>query len=382
MEKLHRTVLVAHPSPDLYGSDLQMLETVSGFISDRWRVVVAVPEEGPLLPLLSERGADILVLPSPVLRKSLLHPTQILGFTRNTFLAAVGSRRLLRRIKADAVWVNTLTIPTWLAAARLLGVPCAVHVHEAEKEGSRAVRAALVSQIMLANVAVVNSGAAARAITDVIPALNGKLSLVYNGVPGPDAVPLAPSFTSKPTRIALVGRLSPRKGTDVALEAVSQLRAEGYDIHLDLYGTVFPGYEWFEEELRDRVAQNDLMGAVTFHGYVRPVWDSLAAADIVIVPSRVEPFGNVAVEAQLAGRPVVVSSIQGLTEIVTDGVNGLHAEAGNSKDLADCIRRLLDYPDLARDIARAGHRNATDRFTVERYRKEIASVLDSLYSDK
>ena len=45
-------------------------------------------------------------------------------------------------------------------------------------------------------------------------------------------------------------------------------------------------------------------GTVVFAGFRPSVWDSFAAADIAIVPSRVEPFGNVAVEAMLAERPV------------------------------------------------------------------------------
>lgn len=369
------TVVLAHPSPDLYGSDLQLLETVSGFVSEGWRVVAAVPEEGPLLPLLAERGAEILVVPFPVLRKSLLHPRRILGFADSMATSTFGARRLLRSLRPDAVWVNTLTIPVWLAAAATTRTPSVVHVHEAEEDGSRAVLAALVSPITLAKVAVVNSSAAASAITRVLPALGRKLTLVYNGIPGPEHTAQPREPHGGPSRVALVGRLSPRKGTDVAIEAIAQLRSAGYDVHLDLYGAVFAGYEWYEKELRGRAGHPDLAGAVTFHGYVRPVWDSLAASDIVIVPSRLEPFGNVAVEAQLAHRPVVVSAVQGLTEIVADGVNGLHAAPGSPDDLAKALRELLNDPALAERLADAGYQNATARFSVERYRHEIAHVL-------
>lgn len=375
MSEEQRTVLVAHPSPDLYGSDLQLLETVTGFVDAGWRVVVTIPHEGPLLPLLAERGADILVIPFPVLRKALLHPRRILGFLRDTISATLGGRRLLRSLRPRVVWVNTLTIPVWQVAALMSRIPSVVHVHEAEEDGSRIVRTALVSPLCLAKIGVVNSNAAARAITSVLPLLKKKLKLVYNGVPGPTNESQPHPAHSGPTHIALVGRLSPRKGTDIALEAVAQLRSQGYNIHLDLYGAIFPGYQWFEDELRARADKEDLAGAVTFHGYVRPVWNSLAAADIVIVPSRVEPFGNVAVEAQLAYRPLVVSAVQGLTEIITDGANGLHAQPESASDLARALKELLDNPERAAELARAGFENATSRFTVLRYQQEIARVL-------
>ena len=56
----------------------------------------------------------------------------------------------------------------------------------------------------------------------------------------------------------MVGRLSPRKGVDVALDAVGLLRRSGVDASLSVCGSVFPGYEWYEGELRERAAQPDL----------------------------------------------------------------------------------------------------------------------------
>lgn len=80
MSEEQRTVLVAHPSPDLYGSDLQLLETVTGFVDAGWRVVVTIPHEGPLLPLLAERGADILVIPFPFFGRHSYIPGESLAF--------------------------------------------------------------------------------------------------------------------------------------------------------------------------------------------------------------------------------------------------------------------------------------------------------------
>src|SRR5690606_39179601 len=91
-----------------------------------------------------------------------------------------------------------------------------------------------------------------------------------------------------PARVVLVGRLSPRKGTDVALEAIARLRGAGRDVRISLCGSVFAGYEWFEERLRARAAEADLTGAVDFVGYA-DVWEWFARADVVVVPSRVEP---------------------------------------------------------------------------------------------
>ena len=72
-------LLVAHPSPDLYGSDRQLLETVTAAVEGGWRVRVFLPSSGPLVPLLEQAGASVEVSAFPVLRKTLLRPTRLPG---------------------------------------------------------------------------------------------------------------------------------------------------------------------------------------------------------------------------------------------------------------------------------------------------------------
>jgi hypothetical protein len=240
------------------------------------------------------------------------------------------------------------------------------------------VRLALTGPLLLARAVVVNSSAARRALVDVVPRLQERIRLVHNGMSGPPGEVAAPRtrLPHDPLHVALAGRISPRKGTDLALEAVALLRRDGLAVTLDLYGTVFSGYEWFEQQLRTRSQAPDLRGAVVFHGYVSPIWPAMGAADLVIVPSRAEPFGNVAVEAMLSCRPVVAAAVQGLTEIVEDGVTGLLAVADDAGSLADRIREVALDPARAARLATAGREHALDRFTADRYREQVVRVLE------
>lgn len=375
-----RTLLVAHPSPDVYGSDRQLLESVDAVRKAGWRVLVALPDHGPLVELLRERGAAVVVLDFPVLRKSLLSPAGLLRLAATTVPALLRLVRLVRRSAPDAVYVNTVTIPLWLVAARLARVAVLAHVHEAEEDQPRAVRTAMTAPLLLAHQVVANSAAAKKVLTDVVPRLDARTEVVHNGVPGPESTPgpRTRATGSATATLALVGRVSPRKGTDVALEAAAQLREQGRDVHLEVYGSVFPGYEWYLQELRDRASRPDLDGHVRFHGYVHPTWPALADADVVLVPSRVEPFGNTAVEALLSRRPVVASRVQGLAEVVKDGETGLLVPAADPAELAAAIGGLLDDPERASELAEAGLADATDRFSVGVYRARIAAALDAL----
>jgi len=370
------TVLIAHPSADLYGSDLQLVESVHGLTGAGWRVEVRLPGPGPLVDRLREAGASIGVLDVPVLRKSLLSPAGLVRLVADCTRALPRMLRVLRETAPDVVYVNTVTVPLWLVAARLGRRPALCHVHEAEDDAPRLVSLVLNAPLLLARTVVVNSRAASRTLLRAVPLLAARTEVVHNGVPGPGTdVPPVRADGAGPHLLVLVGRLAPRKGTDVAVEAVALLRAQGRDVDLELCGSVFPGYEWFEEELRARGAAPDLAGHVHLSGYTSPTWPALARADVVLVPSRAEPFGNAAVEAQLAGRPVVVSAVQGLTEIVTSGETGLLVPPDDAPALAAAVASLLDDPALARSLAAAGRASAEQRFTTARYRAAIVDVV-------
>ena len=378
MKRGSRTLLVAHPSPDLYGSDRQLLESITAAVDDGWSVSVVLPEDGPLARLLPERGARVQVVPFPVLRKSLASLPGLARLAAEVPVSFIRMVRLLRHARPTALYVNTVTIPLWLAAARVTRIPALCHVHEAEESQPRAVRTAMVEPLRLARQIITNSEAARRALTDVVPALDAKIETIHNGLPGPPEEPLPAALGQGRTRVALVGRLSPRKGTDVALEATALLLSRGNDVELEIYGSVFPGYEWYEDELRTRAARDDLRGHVHFHGYVHPTWPALAAAGVVVVPSRVEPFGNTAAEALLARRPVIASDVQGLAEVIRAGTTGLLVPADDPPALADAVAGLLDDPDRAAQLAKAGLADARDRFSPDRYRRRICRVLDGL----
>jgi glycosyltransferase involved in cell wall biosynthesis len=94
----------------------------------------------------------------------------------------------------------------------------------------------------------------------------------------------------------------------------------------------------------------------------------IAAHDVVLVPSRAEPFGLVAVEAIASGRWVVASAVGGLRDIVIDGLNGTLVEDG---DFAGALARVPDYDPftIAATVA---------RFSLERWQAGMAAIWDEL----
>lgn len=372
------TILIANPSPDVYGSDLQMLESISAYVSQGYRVVVALPGDGALVAKLTERGATPLFVSFPVVRRANLSAKGLVRLGAAAVAAVPRLWRVIRAVGADLVYVNTVTIPWWIVAGRLCRRPVIAHVHEAEDRDSRMILTALNSPLTMASMIIANSRFSSQVLIKTIPILRNRVKIVHNGIAGPPSTPSTADPTTRPYRLVTICRLSPRKRPDIAIEASAILRSRGRDVTLDICGTPFAGYEWFEQQLRERSSEPDLLGHVRFLGYVSPIWPALEASNVVLAPSLLESLGNAVVEGQLAARPVVASASSGHLETVTDGETGLLVPPDDPQALADAVERLMDDPDLARAIATRGRDEAERRFSPERYSREVVELTNSV----
>jgi glycosyltransferase involved in cell wall biosynthesis len=198
-------------------------------------------------------------------------------------------------------------------------------------------------------------------LCDLAPEIRPRASVVYNGVPAPDAPPGDPPVD--PPRLVCLGRLHEEKGFDVALAAADRLAARWPRLEV-----VLGGEGPARADLEAIAAQGRLAGRVSFPGWVDPdaVHALLASATVVLMPSIHEGFGLVALEAALAARPVVASRVEGIPEVVVDGETGLLVPPGDPDALAAAIERLLADPERARALGARARDLAIQRFGVER----------------
>ena len=120
-----------------------------------------------------------------------------------------------------------------------------------------------------------------------------------------------------------------------------------------------------------RQALADLLPDACFTGYLTGIQlaSAYASADIFVFPSTTDTFGNVIIEAQAAGLPVIVSDIGGPKELVTEGVNGLITKARDAADFANAIRRLVEDENLRQQMGGAARRSVQDRSWPNAFRK-------------
>ena len=195
-----------------------------------------------------------------------------------------------------------------------------------------------------------------------LPALRTISTVIHNALPLPD--PPASHALPPPMKIVFAGRLIAKKGIDVLIAAMDQLKDRYPGLHLSLAGE---GDD--RKALEADAARRGLASRISFVGRMthEAIYPFLASAALVIVPSRIEPFGLVALEAAQAGRPVVASAVDGLCEVVAHAQTGLLVPPGDAGALAAAIAGLLDNPERARAMGEAGRRRAASHFSWEDY---------------
>ncbi len=210
--------------------------------------------------------------------------------------------------------------------------------------------------------------------------LNGRVEIIAPGVEhaffAPGEQSGARAAIDLPTDapvILFVGRIQPLKGPDVAIRALGELdRPEAL---LLIVGGA-SGVEGDSELARAHQLVDEL-GLVDQVRFVPPQPHHILstyyrAADVVIVPSRSESFGLVALEAAACGIPVVASAVGGLQSLVQDGVTGYLVPQRDPGLFADAIARILDDPLLAASMSVASStkaRHYTWSFAAARLRR-------------
>lgn len=251
-----------------------------------------------------------------------------------TFHANVADRSV------HAIWyrlASPLLTPIWRRIDRRLAV-------------SESARRTVLRRMLRADVGIVPNGADVHAFATAVPA------------------ELPPG-----RRLLFVGRLEPRKGFPVAVEAFRTLAPAHPDLRLLVVG-----------EGRERVAVERLAPALRarVHMLGRVANEELAryhrAADVFLGPSLGgESFGIILVEAMAAGLPIVASDIAGYRDVARNGVEALLVPPGDAAAAARAVATLLDEPAQAASLVAAGHRRAREfawETVVTRLEEEYAAV--------
>jgi len=326
---------VDHPG----GAEIHLLRLLAGLRGRGWSVAVTTPGRGPLRDAALDAGYEWHALP-------------VGGLARRAGADAVRSWRTAWALArgANVVYLNGAVCGRLLPA--LPYRPRVVlHVHDMVDRVPRFWRRA--------DVVLADSFA-------VAGRLRGLPARVVYGPVEPDPPPAAsPWPTGNGPVVGFVGRIEPRKGPLDLVRAAPAIRAGAPGARVVLVGDDPYGAD--PEYVRVVRAASD----VEHHPWNGNVPGLMRHLDVLVLPSRGEPFGTVLAEAMAVGTPVVATDVDGLPEVVEDGVTGRLVPPGDPDRLAAAVLEVLAH----RDEMGAAARVSAQRFFTDDYVARVEGLI-------
>lgn len=354
------------PWNDLSGAPLCALDHLRFLDPSSENSLFLLPRAGCLEARAAEHRVPVEVIPlyTGARSSSRIPPVFSIARTRVSFV-----RRLtaLLRGRPGILHIHSLAphLPYALFAARRARCPAAVTIHE-PWDGSRR-RRFLLACVRKARCPVVFLSESARR---AFPSLPGNpAAVISNAFP----LPPVPAASRNPVPVvALVAALSRRKGVDTALRIALEIRQRAVPAKFLFIGP------WIEEDTRREslafVRQNHLENTVSFPG---PLPDPAAIyppIDILLAPSRRDPYPRVVMEALSYARPVVASGVDGIPDMLGPLAPDSLAPPGDVPAFVDRLLPLLRDPALRGARAAAARARAEALFSPGAYRAAILSL--------
>lgn len=177
-------------------------------------------------------------------------------------------------------------------------------------------------------------------------------------------------------RIAWLGRIDRTKGIIILLKALSHLKTEHDSLELLIGGDPSDDPRYYRELVDYTRAAR--LPEVKFVGLIDDSPSFLQQADIFASPSLMETFGIVNLEAMASGLPVVASSVGGILDIVVDNQTGFLVHPGNSLELAEKLRLLINDPKLRQRMGCSGRERAEQLFSIDHVFSRVLNMYHEL----
>ncbi|MCB2294150.1 glycosyltransferase family 4 protein [Clostridium algoriphilum] len=183
--------------------------------------------------------------------------------------------------------------------------------------------------------------------------------------------------------ILYVGRLTPKKGTHIVLEAMNSVMKSHPNTALMIIGSKWYGRNQPTDYVKSlKRLSKELPGPVIFTGFLNPkeIPKYYSIGDIFVNMSQWrEPLARVHYEAMAAGLPIITTNRGGNSEVMEEGVNGfVMNDYENPKVLEKNIVRLLDNKDLALSIGENGRKLAEEKYSFNRLANDLLKLFDSI----
>jgi ADP-heptose:LPS heptosyltransferase/glycosyltransferase involved in cell wall biosynthesis len=380
-------VLFSH-TQGVDGAGRSLLDLVRGLL-DRGAICnVVVPAVGPLQEHLLALGSGVLVAPPECTPWQWgiigAPPPQDFAQAYGGLMAKVLPQ--VQKLAPDFIISQTIVSPWGLVCAKALKIP---HALSAREYGDLDHGIAVFGGFKEAVADLYHSSEIVFSVTqDVARHLFGvdpehKVEVIYSNIEADDLFDRQPSTLSVDEYfppgvvgpvVCLAGTFTPGKGQIDLIRATIAMREAGHSVRCLLIGAQ-PTDSAYVSEVRALIAASAFKDNFAVLDFTPSIYGLLRQVDVVVSCSRHEALGRTLIEASLLDKPIVYTNSGGWKEVFENGVHGLAYEAGDHRQLTDCLLRTIEDPIAAGVRMSAAKAYCEARFNSENYAEKVHSKL-------
>ncbi|WP_414828109.1 glycosyltransferase family 4 protein [Alteromonas sp. H39] len=352
-------VLYVANSGEIGGGNRSLELLMTGIRDKGITPVVIVPEEGEAADLFRRQGIKVFVL-------HITPPNMANALRYVSFLVKLS--RIVKAEKIKLVHTNgTLAARSVSTICHWMTLPLITHVRFdlgpdyyrwAFKKLHPPQHFIFVSHYMKSSIAKYLSCGKSSAF-----------SVIHNAVMDKQVPPSPPTHEIK--NIGIIANLQKVKGHEDFLEMAKRLLQKMPQLQFHIIGGDNLKQNR-DKELESYASTLGIQSNVTFHGFVLDVDEKIKQLDLVICPSHEEPFGRCAIEAMQYGKPVIITRVGGLPEIVSEPENGFIVPPHRPDLLAEAVEKVVEA-----DYEKFYTANTTKikkQFSKERHINEVFEI--------
>ena len=370
----------------------KVLFTMLAKMGSGFEISLIAPESAQIRAFCMKHG--IHYLPVRELRaRFTINPLQLIHYGLSVMRVIFQVRALEKSLSPDLVHANS-TRAGMVAFLATIGsrTPIVWHIHDQFRRHpiSSAIRFLLAASSRNSVVAVSQATAqGVRGKSGSKVASRVPIAVIYNGVDGSlyrerqgavDNFLEAENLADAPFRTVMVGQITARKGQLGAIQTFARLvDKDSPRAQLLIVGSpVFNHDEKYLQRLKDEVELLGIGGNVRFMGHRSDVAVVLQSSHLLIVNSSSEPFGLVLLEACACATPVLASSVDGVPELIVDGVTGKLFPPKDLDTMLSAMRLLHNEREYAKNLGIAARERTLQHFSEQKFLEQMRQYYYSV----
>lgn len=359
-----KNILYLNHVSNMGGGEWSLFQLMKNLDRNKYKPYLLVQEPGPLSEKAKDIGIETYFLKMRAWRKVKYMPL-------NYLVTLPKLKILLKDLNIDLVHCNAYRLnPYAVLAAESRGIPCITHIRWFRDRGH-------IRKFKLNETDILIT--ISKYIASFFPD-SDNVEVIYNGIDiskfkhvGSNKIREEFSISKDDFVIGMVAQLTPRKGHKDFIKAASLVKNELPQAKFLCVGGGILEKHLTLNDLKEYARE---VGAdnVIFTGQRDDIVDIFHALDCFVLPSHIEPFGRVILEAMASKIPVIATKSGGPEEIIEHGKNGLLVSKESPGEIADEILRLENNSNFSNFLSNNGFKKVKNEFNIDNYVNQIEKI--------